>query len=156
MVETFGKGSHKHTHTHTHRSAHINTHTLRRTHTRALACFEGKKGKMTSSSSCEANETDEGGGENAGRNRTLLHKTRCGSPPGPVTTSCVCAAAHTPEFLRVNRLHNASSKGVRSSLRTCGVTVCRKKRALRHHAALRLLKICNTSHSKEVMSEIFL
>lgn len=147
-------------------TAHINTHTQKRTHkhTHTVTCtqthththwpvfcspgFEGKKGKMTSSSSCEANETDEGGGENAGRNRTLLHKTRCGPPPGPVTTSCVCASAHAQGFVRVNRLHGASSKGARSSLRTCAVTVCRKT----EHYVTASQNVCNTSHSKEVMS----
>lgn len=114
MVETFGNGSHKHTHTQTHKHARITpcmqTHTP---HTHMLACFcspvfEAKKGKMTSSSSCEANETDEGGGENTGRNRTLLHKTQLGTGLlWALLSYYVCpyvhAFARSQEFVRVKR-----------------------------------------------------
>lgn len=55
--------------------AHINTR-----NTLTLACFCSpflrQEGKMTSSSSCEANGTDEG---REGWNRTLLHKTKLGT-----------------------------------------------------------------------------
>lgn len=82
-----------HKHTHTHITPCLQTHT----HTLACFCspvFKGKKEKMTSSSSCEANETDEGGGENTGRHRALLHKTRYRPPLGPVTKLCVCESVH--------------------------------------------------------------
>ena len=93
MLETFGNGSHKHTHTHTHTHAGLFL----------FSGFQGKKGKMTSSLSCEANETDEGGGENTGRNRTLLHKTQLSADlPWALSPYCVCLYACVRACLNVH------------------------------------------------------
>ena len=98
MLETFGRGSHKHTHARTSMHAHTCTHAHTHAHTHNrwpvfVLRFWGKEGKMTSSSSCEASETD--GGENTGKNRTLLHKKKnhlssgCVWAPLPYFV-CVC------------------------------------------------------------------